>query len=77
MKKPNSIVILNCRYLLVNNYLAKGLFITEKDSKQLSILPNDVKLIIFVINQLETDFVLAKKPAISSAANNIKIAFSV
>ena len=33
VKKPNSTVILNFRSRLVNNYLSKGLYIIEKDSK--------------------------------------------
>ena len=45
----------------MNNYLEKGLFIIEKDSKQSSMLPNDVKLGIHDIEQLETDFVVKKK----------------
>ena len=69
MKKQNSNVILNCQYRLVNNYLAKGLFIIEKESKQLSILPNDAKLKIYVIDQLEIYFVMAKNIAISSVEN--------
>ena len=50
MKKPNSTVILNCQYHLVNNHFEKVLYIIEKDSKQLITLPNDV----------ETDFGMAK-----------------
>ena len=38
MDKPNEIIILNFRYCLVNNYLAKGFSIIKKDSKQLSII---------------------------------------
>ena len=34
MKKPNSTVILNFRSCLVNNYLAKGFYIIERDSKE-------------------------------------------
>ena len=60
MKKPSSTVILNCRSSLVNNYLAKGYFIIEKDSKHLKILPNDVKLIFHVINQLDKYFIMEK-----------------
>ena len=56
MEKINSIVILNFGSRFLNNYLEKGLFIIEKDSKQLSILKNDVKLKIHAIGQLETDF---------------------
>ena len=33
--------------------------------------PNDVKLIILAIEQLETDFFIAKNKAISSVANTI------
>ena len=42
----------------MNNYLEKGLFIIEKDYKQLIILPNDVKLIIHVIDQLKQYFIM-------------------
>ena len=55
----------------MNCYLAKALFISENNSKQLSILPNDVKLIIHTIEQLETDFVMAKNIAIPSVENTI------
>ena len=44
----------------MNNYLAKELYIIEKDSKQKFMLPNDVKLIINVIDKPDTDFVGAK-----------------
>ena len=71
MKKPNSTVILNCRYRLISNYLEKGFYIIEKDSRQLSLLPNGVKLRISMIDQMDTYFVMAKK-AISSVANTIK-----
>ena len=64
MKKPNATVILNCRYCLVNDYLEKGFFIIENNSNQLSILPNDVKLRIYTIDKLETDFVMAKNTEI-------------
>ena len=60
-KKPDSTVILNLRSCLEINYLEKGFFIIENDSKQKNMLPNDVKLKINVIDQLDTDFVLAKK----------------
>ena len=71
-EKPNSIVILNCRSRLVNKYLAKWLFIIEKESQKLSILLNEVKLTIHAIDQLETYFVVAKITAISSVSNTIK-----
>ena len=35
-------------------------------------LPNDAKLRIYVIDQLETDYVMAKNTAIYSVANTIK-----
>ena len=41
-KKPNSTVILNCRSRLANNYLEKGFYIIEKESKLKRVLPNDV-----------------------------------
>ena len=72
MERPNSTIVLNFRCLLVNNYLSKGFFIIENNSKQLSIIPNDVKLIIHGIEKLETDFVMEKKTAIYSVANIIK-----
>ena len=40
----------------MENYLAKIFYIIEKDSKQLSLLPNDVKLRINMINQMDIDF---------------------
>ena len=61
MKKPNSTVILNCRSCMIKNYLVKQNQIIEKDSKYLSLLPNDFKLIINIIDQMYTDFSLQKK----------------
>ena len=49
MEKLNSNIILNLWSRLVNYYLAKAFFISENNSKQLSILTNDVKLIIHAI----------------------------
>ena len=72
MKKPNSTVILNLRSLLINNYLAKGFYIFENESKHLIVLPNDVKLRINLINQMDTDFIMAKNKAIYAVANTIK-----
>ena len=69
MEKPNSTFILNCQSCSVNNYLEKCLFIIENNYKQLSILSNDVKLIINAIEQLEPGFVMAKNRAIYSVAN--------
>ena len=42
------------------------------DSKQESMWPNDVKLIINVIDKLDTYFVMAKNKAIYSVENTIK-----
>ena len=56
----------------MNKYIAKGLFIIENNSKQLNILPNDVKLITHAIDKLEIDFVMKKYTAISSVENTIK-----
>ena len=72
MKKPDSTVILNCRSRMINNYLEKGFYIIENDSKQLSLLPNDIKLRINLIDQLDIDFVMAKNKSISYVANTIK-----
>ena len=71
MEKLNSIFVLNFWSRLVNNYLAKGIFVIEKDSKYLSIIPNYVKLRIHVIDQLKTDFVMAKNTSIFYVANTI------
>ena len=56
----------------MNNYLAKGFFTIEKNSNQLISLPNYVKMVIRVIERLETYFVMAKNTAISSVANTKK-----
>ena len=45
----------------MNNYLEKGLYVIEKYSKQLSMLPNDVKLGINVIDSLDTDYFMGGK----------------
>ena len=71
MKKPTSTVILNRQSRLVNNYLAKVFYIIENYSKQKSMIPNDMKLRINVIDKLDTYFVMAKNKAISSIANTI------
>ena len=72
MKKYNSTVILNFRSRLINNYLSKGFFIIEQTSKQLTFIPNDVRLIINMVDQLKTDYVMVKNEAISTVANTIK-----
>ena len=69
VEKPNITVILNVLSRLVNDYLAKGFFIIENNFNQLSILLNDVKLRICVIEQLEKYFVMAKNTEILSVAN--------
>ena len=56
----------------MNNYLEKVFYNIEKDSKREYMLPNDVKLRINVIDQLDTDFVMLKNKAISSVTNTIK-----
>ena len=56
----------------MNKYLAKGFYIIEQESKQLIMLPNDAKLRIYMIDQLETYFVMAKNEAILSVSNTIK-----
>ena len=56
----------------MNNYLAKVFYRIERDSKQKVMLPNDVKLRVNVIDQMDTDFLMAKNKAISSVANTIK-----
>ena len=61
MKKQNSTMILNFRTHLINNDLSKGLYIIERGTKQLIFLPNDVRLIINLNNQLDTDSVMVKK----------------
>ena len=71
MQKLNSTVILNFRSCLVNKYLEKGFFIIASKYKQISSIPNDVKLIVHAINQLETYSVMAKNAEISSVANTI------
>ena len=63
-EKPNSTVIFNCQYHLVNNSLAKGFVIIKQKSKQLSSVTNDVKLIIHAIYQQKVDFVMEKTTAI-------------
>ena len=72
MKKPNSTVITNYQSRLINNYLAKGFPIIEQNTMQLSLIPNDVKLRINLINQLKTDYVMVKNESISPVANTIK-----
>ena len=72
MTKPNSTVILNYRSCVINNYLAKGFYIIIKGSNKSIMIPNDVRLRIILIDQIDTDFVMAKNEAISSVENIIK-----
>ena len=72
MKKPDSTVIINCLYFLVNNYLSKKIYIIERNSKQLSMLPNYLKLGINFIDKLDTDFFMKKNKGTCSVANTIK-----
>ena len=72
MKKQNSTMILNFRTDLINDDLSKGLYIIERGTKQLIFLPNDLRLIINLNNQLVKDHVMAKNKAISAEANTIK-----
>ena len=72
MKKPNSTVIINCQSRLINNYLSKRFYIIEQNTKQLSFIPNDVKLIIHLIDQLKIDYVMVKNEEISTLTNTIK-----
>ena len=72
MNKSNSTVILNLRYRLVNNYLEKVFYVIENNSKKLSMIPNDLKLIIHMIDQLETYFFMAKNIELYSVENTIK-----
>ena len=72
MRKPDSAVILNLLSRLINDYLSKVLYIIEKGSNKLSLLPNYVRLRINLNNQLNTDFIIAKNTAISVVSNTIK-----
>ena len=72
MKKPNLTVILKCQTRLINNYLSKGFYIIEQNKDQLSLIPNDVKLIIILIGKLDTDYAIVKNKAVSVVAKTIK-----
>ena len=61
---------------MIKNYFAKGFYIIENESKQLSLFPNDVKFKINIINQIDTDFFMARNKAISDVANTIKNRYS-
>ena len=72
IKKSNSTVILVCRSCLVHFYLAKGFVILEHNYKQLSSVPNDVKLIIHAIDKQKTDYIMACTTENISAAKTMK-----
>ena len=76
MKKPNSTVIVNFQSRLINNYLSKVFSIIEQNTKQLSLIPNNVKLRINLIGQMKTDYIMVKNEAISAVANTIKNSYS-
>ena len=42
------------------------------NTNQLSLIPNDAKLRINIINKLDTDYVMVKNKAIYTVANTIK-----
>ena len=54
--RKTSTVILNCRSCLVNFYLAKCFVIIKQNFKQLSSVPNDVKLKTHVIGKQKNRF---------------------
>ena len=60
----------------MNNYLVKGFFIIENYSKQKIMLPNDVKLRIYVIDQLDTYFVIKKQGNFLHRKHNKKTVYS-
>ena len=72
MKKPNSTVILKFQTRLIKNYLSKGFSIIEQNTKQLNLLPNNIKLRMNLINQMDTDYVVLKIKTVSAVANIIK-----
>ena len=58
-KKHHSTVILLFQSHLVNYYLAKSFVIIKQNSSNLGSFPNDVKLIIHVIDKQKTYYVMA------------------
>ena len=57
---------------LINSYLEKVLYIIEKGTKQLILLPSDVRLMVNLNNQLDTNYVMAKNKAIFAVSKTIK-----
>ena len=71
-KKTNSTVILNFQNHLINNNLSKVFSIIENNTNNLSLLSNDVKLRVNIIDKLDTDYVMVKNEAIPAVANTLK-----
>ena len=71
-KKTNSTVILNFQNRLINNNLSKVFSIIENNTKNLSLLSNDVKLRVNIIDKLDTDYAMVKNKSMSSVENTIK-----
>ena len=57
---------------MIYNCLSKLFLIIEQGSNQLSLISNDVRLRINMVDQLETDYVMLKNETISAVANTIK-----
>ena len=72
MLKSNSTVILNFWSRLINNYFSKGFFIIDRGSKQLNLIPNDVRLRINLVDQLKIYYVMVKNESLSVVADTIK-----
>ena len=56
----------------MTNYLSKRFSIIEQNTKQLSLIPNDMKSRIHLVDQLKTYYVMVINKAIYSIANTIK-----
>ena len=70
--KSNSTVILNFRSRPIKNYLSKLLFVIEQGSKQLNLIPYNVRLRINMVDQLKTNYGMVKNEGLSAVANTIK-----
>ena len=71
MKKPNSRVILNRWSRRINTYLSKGFSNIEQNTKQLSLIPNEVKMRTNLVDQLKSDYFMVKNEAISAKSKTI------
>ena len=71
-KNTISNVILNWLTCLIKNCLSKWLSVIEQNTKQLNFLPNDTKMRINMINQLDTYYVTVKNKAFYAVENTIK-----